>query len=224
MKLVACFGVRYDKELLPDLIRNLDFVDEFAILYDFCRKELWINEAEYRLKLRKLAEAKEADWILITSPDERFEKNAGKKIRQLIEQDRDEMYQFNLKEMYTPTHFRTDGIWGKKKRYRLYPVREGQMYSKNKIQCPPYPLGSNLQIVDTGLNIYHLKMIEKRNRKLRQDVFKTLDPDRKFQSIGYDYLTDESSIQLEPIPKGREYYPEYKGYKFEVDRDLLEVE
>ena len=50
-------------------------------------------------------------------------------------------------------------------------------------------------------------MIEPIDRQARRDRYLLLDPDRKFQAIGYDYLTDESSLELATIPDGRGYEP-----------------
>lgn len=224
-KIVAAFGVRYDKDLLPDLIRNLDFVDDFAILYDMGREDLWRNETEYRYELRRIADQKNADWILVTSPDERFEKNAGKKIRKIVNNlKEDKVLQFDLREMWTPDEYRVDGVWGTKTRIRMYPAHEGQSYGNYKIQNHPYPVNENgdplYPVFDTGINIYHLKMIEPRNRKLRAEVFKKLDPGNKIQKIGYDYLYDEEGLKLQKVPSGREYHPKYKKYIFEIPEEI----
>ncbi len=225
LKVVAAFGVRYDKDLLPDLIRNLDFVDDFAILYDMGRDDLWRNESEYRVELRKIADQKGADWILVTSPDERFEKKVGQKIRRVINSlKEDRMLQFDLREMWTPDSYRGDGVWGQKVRVRMYPARSDQKYGDLTIHNYPYPVNEKMEplypIIDTGLNIYHLKMIEPQNRRLRAEVFKRLDPGNKIQKIGYDYLYDEEGIVLEKMPRGREYYPKYKRYIFEIPKDI----
>lgn len=224
-KIVAIFGVRYDKDLLPDLIKNLDFVDDFAILYDFNHKELWRNEYEYRIKLREIAEEKKADWVLVTSPDERFEKFAGLKIRRMVENIKDNrILQFNLREMWTPDKYRVDGVWGEKTRLRLYPLTKNQDYLKKHIQVPPFPVNKKgepfFPIVNTNLNIYHLKMIEPENRKLRSEVFKKLDPGNKIQKIGYDYLYNETGLKLKKIPFFRRYYPKYKKYIFDIPSEI----
>lgn len=224
-RIVAALGVRYDKELLPDLIRNLPFVDDFAILYDFGRKDLWGNEYQFRMKLKKMAEEKRADWILAIDPDERLERFAGWKIRKMVELINDDrILQFNLREMWTPNSYRVDGIWGTKTRLRLYPVCNDQNYLKYNIQVPPYPINNKgdplFPVLDTGLNIYHLKMIEPENRKLRAEVFKKLDPGNKIQKIGYDYLNDENGIKLKKIPFLRNYHPKYKKYIFKIPKEI----
>jgi hypothetical protein len=226
-KLAVCFGVRYDAELVEDAKENMkDFADEFCILDDTKRTDLWRNEQEYRYKLRRMAIEKGCDWMLITSPDERWEKNAAKIIKKLIKFKKKIIYRFNLRELWTPDEYRIDGIWGEKTRGRLYPVYPNQVFEKTPIQCPPYPVNPVLKgecqfreaypFENIDLNIYHLKMINPENRKTRAEIFKKLDPEDKFQQIGYDYLCDETGLQLEKIPEGREYSPEYKPYTFKV--------
>jgi len=50
-------------------------------------------------------------------------------------------------------------------------------------------------------------MLTPERRRARRERYERLDPDRRFQTIGYDYLTDESGIELAPIPAGRGYVP-----------------
>lgn len=40
----------------------------------------------------------------------------------------------------------------------------------------------------------------------RRDLSKALDPESRFQAVGYDYLAEEGpELVLEPIRRGREY-------------------
>ncbi|MBA8905583.1 hypothetical protein [Aminobacter ciceronei] len=55
----------------------------------------------------------------------------------------------------------------------------------------------------SGLNLYHLKMIDPARRSARRDLL--LDPHRRDQAIGY--LADETGVQLEAIPADRSYHP-----------------
>jgi len=48
-------------------------------------------------------------------------------------------------------------------------------------------------------------MIDPEGRRARADLYNRLDPDRKFQAIGYDYLLDEEGIELQPIEPGRDF-------------------
>ncbi|MRX37184.1 hypothetical protein GJR93_29645 [Aminobacter sp. MDW-2] len=57
----------------------------------------------------------------------------------------------------------------------------------------------------SGLNLYHLKMIDPARRSARRDLL--LDPHRRDQAIGCDYLADETGVRLETIPADRSYHP-----------------
>ncbi|QOF72455.1 hypothetical protein IG197_05090 [Aminobacter sp. SR38] len=47
----------------------------------------------------------------------------------------------------------------------------------------------------------------KRTKTRKRTIFeKADDPDRRDQAIGYDYLADETGVQLEP-PADRPYHP-----------------
>jgi hypothetical protein len=176
MKLVAMFGIKYEPQWMVDgLIENLKgWVDDFAIFDCRGRDKLWIHEGYYRSVLREKAYQMGADWVLTTSPDERWEKNAGKVIRPLINDNKDKViYENLLRELYDTKHYRIDGIWGRKYRRRLYPLyyRE-QSFANKPIQCPSPPQDDGYEVKRIDVNIYHLKMIEPENRKLRAKVFK----------------------------------------------------
>lgn len=225
MKLVAMFGWKYEPKWMVDqLIENLSgWVDDFAILDDRKRKdELWRHEGDYRRLLREKAFKMKADWVLITSPDERWEKYAGDRIRPFIDNNKDKViYQFHLLEMFGPKLFRSDGIWGKKVRNRLYPLLPNQRMCDRPIQCPNVPQNPEYVIKPIDVNIHHLKMIEPENRKMRTRVFMKLDPYKVYQNIGYEYLDDEKDMVLTPISDDRGYLPKYKKYLFKVPEKLL---
>lgn len=245
---MAVFGWKFEPEwLIRDMKRNLaPWVDSFAVVdCRWRRSELWINEGHYRQLQRKAARWKRADWVLVTSPDERWEDGAGEIIRPLIDGKKDKVvYKFHLREMWTPTAYRVDKLWGRKLRGRLYPFLPEQRMSTRRIQSGPTPIiDGSYQVRLLDLNIYHLKMIEPENRVLRAEVFEALDPDYKHQTRdpaklswrrrqldpegvllreGYHYLYNEEGIELEEIPEGHGYSPPYtRPYRFEVPPRLM---
>lgn len=60
---------------------------------------------------------------------------------------------------------------------------------------------------DADIDLYHLKMITPERRRARAALYNRLDPERRMQPIGYDYLADDEGAVLEQIPPGREYHP-----------------
>jgi hypothetical protein len=199
-RLVICFGYKYEPEfLINDLRENIAGIADEVFEFDSrSRNELWIPRDEFNNTLRRGAIERDADYMLVVAPDERLEKRAGKIIRELVNRDKPVSYRFNLRELYTPTAYRTDGIWGKKRRIRLHYMR-GKSTTRN-----------------VDLNIYHTKHIEPENRTSRAEIHSlTNTADNKH--LGFDYLADETGMILEEIPGGREFYPPYtRKYIFEI--------
>jgi len=212
MKLVAVFAYRYDFNLVPDLLKNLeDMIDDYIAWDDRKNNEIWYHEGYIRQYLIYKAKSMGADWILGIDPDERFEKSTSNQIRQLIKRKEKIVYVFNFRELWTPNKYRVDGVWGQKTKAILFPTLPDQDFMNLRVHSGWFPINNDYKWINTGINLYHLKMIIPKNREERRDVYKILDPENKIQSIGYDYLTDETDIHLEEIPKGKEYYPPYRN-------------
>lgn len=212
-KLVAVFAFRYDKELISDLKKNLSsFVNDYVIWNDSKNTDEWYNEGEIRNYLIQEAKNKGADWILCVDPDERFEKNAGKKIRKLIQTNEKYIYSFRFRELWdSPIKYRNDGLWGRKRKAILFPNLPRQIFMNLRVHSQWYPLNPDYIIIETDINLYHLKMINEQNREDRKNLYNRLDPNNEFQKIGYDYLTDTANIELVTIEKNKEYRPKYKN-------------
>ena len=104
-----------------------------------------------------------------------------------------------------------DGIWGKKVKHVLFPIHEGQEFLNLRVHSPWAPVNTNYTLVQTDINLYHLKNIPPSNRKQRADLYNELDPNREIQPIGYDYLANEEGLILKKIDEGREFYPRYQS-------------
>lgn len=221
-KLVVCLGQKYEPDwLMNQFYKNMDFADDFAVLDCRNRDELWIHEGEYRRILREMALSKGADYIMFASADERYEKNAGKIIRAVVDSGSSDLFDMRLCELFTPNQYRVDDIWGKKRRVRLWRWMPHYEFANDPIQCQSYPKNTGKPIIPLDVNIYHLKMIEPENRRMRAAVFKELDKENQYQNIGYDYLYDNYGMELEEIPEGREYLPEYRKYIFSPPKELI---
>ena len=167
------------------------------------------NETANREELLKKAKELGADWILAVDPDERFEKSFLKNLRSIVESsDKSTVYGLHLRELWDNyDQFRTDGIWGRKINYCLFPLNGDIIYSirRTKLHHPWYPdyLHGHERIID--YNKYHLKMITPEGRKKRANLYKALDPNNECQSIGYDYLVDENGLEIQKIAPEFEY-------------------
>ena len=50
-------------------------------------------------------------------------------------------------------------------------------------------------------------MISPERRQARRDFYRALDPKNAYQTIGYDYLGDETGLVLKEVPDSRQYRP-----------------
>lgn len=205
-KLIALFSYRYDAHLVPDLIENIrPMVDGFAAFDDRNSKEEFSDETLRRRALIDAAREMGSRWVIFIDPDERLERDAGRKISQLLVTNRPVVFGFRLREMFDVDAYRIDGYWGEKRVYRLFPLLEGQEFETQALHGSHHPLGYWRERTD--INLYHLKMIAPARRTARRDLYNRLDPERRFQPMGYDYLADDRGAVLERIPDGREYRP-----------------
>ncbi|WFP65231.1 MULTISPECIES: hypothetical protein [unclassified Mesorhizobium] len=207
-RIIAVFSYRYDAHLVPDLLANLDpIVDGWIAYDDRATDEIFSSEPRRRRALIAAAHEAGADWVLAMDPAERMENAVAGRIGQLTGGSRRIVWGFHCREMYTPTSYRIDGTWGRKMQHRLFGAYHPDRYRSKDLHGAWFPEDLGLKLRDSGLNLYHLKMIEPKRRAARRDLYNRLDPDRRLQEIGYDYLADETGAVLETIPAGRNYFP-----------------
>lgn len=221
-KIVALFSYRYDAALVPDFLKNIDFVDDYVAFDDTKNKNLWFHNGERHKLLLKEARKRKADWVLCVDPDERFEKTAAKKIRQIVASTppgEKVIYGFHWRELHEPNAYRVDGVWGTKTKFALFPLLPGQKFMNRRIhsQWPPINADYRHQLLD--INLYHLKHINPENGKLRSNLYKKLDPTNKYQKIGYEYIADTSDMKLRRVPVTRNYTPKYNPEHTIVQHD-----
>ncbi|MBA3454490.1 MAG: glycosyltransferase family 2 protein [Deltaproteobacteria bacterium] len=159
-----------------------------------------------------LERAKElgADWVLATDADERLERKFLVELRAVVGELPDVKAAIWCRELWDrPDSYRVDGVWGSpnKLRVRLFPMPPELTFDNNvQLHGPWAPdLVQKMPLRKLDYNFYHLKMIRRADRIARRDFYNRLDPEKKFQKIGYDYLADETGVVLERIPAGREY-------------------
>lgn len=209
-KLLAVFSFRFDAALVPALKENLwPVVDGFVSWDDRAAEGVFSSEGERRKKLIAEAQRLGADWVLGMDPDERLQNDAARRIRACMAK-KPAIWGFNIRELYEPDKYRSDGIWNRKQVQRLFPLSGTMAFDYDPLhsQFPPiYPI---LPVRQSGINIFHLKMIDPRRRLTRRDLYNKLDPNREFQTIGYDYLTDETELELTTIDPKRGYLPAHQ--------------
>lgn len=210
---IAIFAFRYDAHLVPGLLQNIEpSIDGWVSYDDRTSVNPPTTEPQRRRVLMEAAHAAGANWILAVDPDERFEEGLKDRIPQLTAKRGRFAWSFNFREMYSPTEYRVDGLWGAKRRRRLFPIfddlfpiAERRSFSTKLLHREWAPKGYKTR--HSQLNLYHLKMIAPARREARRDLYNALDPGREFQKIGYDYLADETGARFERIPPQRAYSP-----------------
>ena len=211
---LAVFSYRYDAELVPDLLANIEpMVDGWVAFDDRKAGEVFSNEPHRRCLLINRARELGATWVLAIDPDERIELAGATRIRGLTSERQRVVWEFNLREMFTASSYRVDGIWGAKRQGRLFPVFDGAMCSEQRLHGAWCVAPASYSILPSGLNLYHLKMTSYAKRLARRNLYLQLDPDRIYQKDGYDYLIDEQDAELEQIPLTRDFYPAHRESK-----------
>jgi hypothetical protein len=206
-RVVAVFNYRFDAHLVPDLLANIDpIVDGWIAYDDRAAAGIFSSEPRRRRLLLEAAREAGADWILAVDPDERFERGVAERVGRLLTKPGKAAWGFRLRELYSPDSYRVDGAWGEKIQHRLFRAYDPAEYPASFLHGPWYP-ALGFKSHDSGLTLYHLKMIDKRRRLARRDLYRRLDPTGVNQAIGYDYLADENGAVFEKIPPGRDYHP-----------------
>lgn len=171
---------------------------------------IW-DESAYRRALIGAAAKHRPDWLIGLDADERLEIEF--RARAAIEIERAERegvlaLSVYIRELWdSPVRYRSDGQWGSKRHARLFRQREDPEIDPKTIHGHWAPLNSktNGGYPPGDLNVYHLRMIDAARRRARRERHERLDPDRRLQPIGYAHLTDETGLELSPLPVGREF-------------------
>ncbi len=153
-----------------------------------------------------------ADWLLGLDADERleqgFRRRAEAEIRSADEAGADAMW-VHFRELWdSPDQYRADGIWKTKRKACLFRSSADHRFDDRRVHAiwasmPPPPD----DWPQADLNIYHLRMLHPEDRIGRRERYRRIDPDDVWQPIGYDYLLDETGLEVEAIAEGREFTP-----------------
>lgn len=153
-----------------------------------------------------------AGWLLGLDADERiedgFRARAEAEIARAETRGADAMW-VHFRELWdTPDQYRADGIWGQKRKACLYRSSPEHNFDEHRVHAQwaslPPPDGGWPQ---ADLNIYHLRMLDPADRGPRRERYRRVDPDNVWQPMGYDYLLDDSTLEIEPVAEGRGFSP-----------------
>jgi len=155
--------------------------------------------------------AHDADWILSVDADERLERDFRPRAERVIRRGNllgFSAYAIRLRELWDdPGQYRSDGIWGKKTMARLFRAREDHEFDSAAIHGQKAPLQArhNGRYPGADLIVYHLGMLRPEDRDARRARYERSDPHRRWQAIGYEYLTDPAGLVLRRIPPPRAF-------------------
>ena len=176
------------------------------------KPHVW-DEPRNRRLLIEAAGRHGAEWVLAQDADERIERGFRARAETLIAGTAStgiQAFALTFRELWNaPDTYRVDGVWDLKRQARLFRLRSDAQFDDRPLHGHWAPINSATErgFRQVDLCLYHLRMIDPADRQARRDRYLQLDPERRFQAIGYDYLTDESSLQLATIPDGRDYEP-----------------
>ncbi|MET4578340.1 glycosyltransferase [Ottowia thiooxydans] len=158
------------------------------------------DEKGNKLRLLRAAQRAGADWVLVCDADERLESLFLRHLRAVattLGPVRLPCVSLALRELWDrPDQYRVDGVWGRKRVARFFKLpKQISFNSTSDLHGPWYPdeVRARGQFIATGYHMYHLRMIHAAQREARRDRYVRLDPDNRFQALGYDYLTDTSN-------------------------------
>lgn len=153
----------------------------------------------------------DAEWILCVDADERLERDFRGRAERVIRRGRllgYSAYAVRLRELWDePSQYRVDGIWGRKAVARLFRAREDHQFDPAHLHGVKAPLQARRRgrFPLADLNVYHLGMLCPEDRVARRRRYELADPERRWQRIGYEYLTDAQGLELHRIPESRSY-------------------
>ena len=152
-----------------------------------------------------------ADWLMSIDADERLEHEFRARAERVIARGRllgYTAYACRLRELWDdPGQYRVDGLWGQKFMARLFRARADHEFDPSPLHGSKAPLQSRRRgrIPGADLTVYHLGMLRAEDREARRRRYEVADPENRWQSIGYAYLTDPRGLTLERIPRRRSY-------------------
>ena len=152
-----------------------------------------------------------AEWIVCVDADERLESGFRERAERAIRRGRPlgcSAFAVRLRELWDdPGQYRADGIWGRKAMARLFRARDDHEFDPAPLHGVKAPLQARRRgrFPLADLAVYHLGMLRAEDRLARRRRYELADPERRWQRIGYEYLTDTRGLELRRIPARRSW-------------------
>ncbi|KAA3630907.1 MAG: hypothetical protein DWQ08_05545, partial [Proteobacteria bacterium] len=171
------------------------------------------DEPANRATLINAAARAGARWVLAIDVDERLPNDFGERWAATANRANTEgigAFAVWLRELWgKPDRYRVDGIWGRKYVARLFDLNRGGRIDESRLHGHWAPIDAmrNGAFVQSDIEILHLAMISREDRLARRLKYERLDPENRWQSIGYAYLTNEDGCLCRRLPAASMYYP-----------------
>lgn len=147
-----------------------------------------------------------ADWVLCADPDERFEERFLKKLRFYAGLENC-CYNLRFRELWGDYDtWRCDGVWGMKRKDIFFPLSETMTFkhkNSHHFTWAYAEIVKKRRFINDSM--YHLKMIKEADRKMRSELYNSLDPNKTMLARGYDYLVDNTGLEIKTIREKNRY-------------------
>jgi Glycosyl transferase family 2/N-terminal domain of galactosyltransferase len=196
---------------------TVDILKRQSVVIDCIQKpvqhpHVW-NELENKQLLLKRARQLGFDWVLCCDADERYEIAFLKKLHHIASafpEDESGCVSVAFREIWgNPSSYRVDGIWGAKTRAKFFSLPDAIEFNLDQAlhgQWYPDHIRRYARMLTSSHHLYHFKSMLEEDRIQRRDLYKRLDPDNKFQAMGYDYLAEAGdALRTQEIAPGHEY-------------------
>jgi hypothetical protein len=153
----------------------------------------------------------DAEWIVCVDADERLERDFRTRAERVVARGKlfgYSAYAVRLRELWDdPGQYRVDGIWGRKMVARLFRARHDHEFDPALLHGSKAPMQARHrgQFPTADLTVYHLGMLRPEDRASRRTRYELGDPDRRWQRIGYEYLTDPHGLTLRRVAARRAF-------------------
>lgn len=168
------------------------------------------NETSNRHRLLAEAARLGAHWVVCADADERFEARFLDRLHAEAEEG-ERTHRFvrcvRIVNLWnSPRFFRVDGRSGPRWTPRMFklPSRLSERPSAMHRSWFPVELEAAPK-AHANAYLFHLRMIDKSDRRARYEKFRLIDPQNAHQSIGYRHLIDETNLTLRPVLPWRAY-------------------
>lgn len=167
----------------------------------------WDEVANHR-QLVSTALRHGGDWAICLDHDERLERDFRARAERVIargSQVGSEAFGVRVRELWdTRDRFRADGIWGQKTKASLFRLRADHEFDPRPLHAHKAPLQER-PFRRADLLVYHLGMLTAADREARRARYEHVDPEARWQAVGYAYLTDETGLRLRRVPARRAF-------------------